>query len=99
MEIRNAIIESTSLGELGRGFSAFLNLKYGGSSGQGFGGFALGKDYTHKFIQRVLETVGVEKWEDLPGQNIRVEREDGWNGRILRIGNFLEEKWFDPTNL
>lgn len=43
-------------------------------------------------ISKVLEVVGVDKWEDLPGKYIRFED----NGSIItKIGNIIEEKWFD----
>lgn len=114
MEIQNALIKSTSLGYEDHGIlTCWLHLDFGGSC-QGFGGYALDepiKDREGKFVERVptvatgkwvkgiLEVVGVEKWEALSGKHIRVEREDGWNGKIRRIGHFLEDKWFDPANI
>ena len=104
MEIKNAKIESTMLGFEDHGiFTYCLQLDYGGS-GQGFGTYMLdAKDpadpktvphnYGIRHIRQILGVVGVEKWEDLPGKYIRVEAEhDG----IRRIGNILEDKWFDP---
>lgn len=105
LEIKNARIESVSLGFEGHGIlTAFVNLNYGGS-GQGFGGYGLdcwdgvsGKRIASVaagyFIARVLEVVGVDAWEKLPGMSVRVECE--WN-RIHRLGHFLEDKWFDPS--
>ena len=109
-EKRNAVIESTTLGPAaGNGiFSLYLTLNYGGS-GQGFGGYALDKHngqhsersarygtaYGMEFIRRVLETVGVEKWEDLKGKYVRVDMEFS---KVHGIGHVIEEKWFYPEN-
>jgi hypothetical protein len=96
-EIKNANIENTSLGFEGHGImTCWLHLGYGGS-GQGFGGYDLrdGK-YLAKHIERILQIVGVEKWEDLRGKYIRVEAE---MNKVHRIGNLLTDQWFDPTEI
>jgi hypothetical protein len=46
------------------------------------------------WIKRILETVGVDNWEDLPGKFIRVDGEEF--GDIFGIGNITEDKWFYP---
>jgi hypothetical protein len=108
METANAKISSVSLGLENGILTAWLFLDYGGSSGQGFGGFALDGQPTGRgeirspspacgfFIARVLKVVGVEKWEDLKGKSVRVVRTDGWGGTIVALGNFLEAEWFEP---
>ena len=70
----------------------------------GFGGYAL-DNYDEKInkrigtakrlqaIKNVLDTVGVDKWEDLKGQYIRCEHQ-GFGGKIIRIGNLIKNKWF-----
>lgn len=45
-------------------------------------------------ISKVLEVVGVDKWEDLPGKYIRFE-DNGWGSAVTKIGNIIEEKWLD----
>lgn len=45
-------------------------------------------------ISKVLEVVGVNKWEDLPGKYIRFE-DNGRSSTVTKIGNIIEEKWFD----
>ena len=45
-------------------------------------------------ISKVLEVVGVDKWEDLPGKYIRFE-DNGWGSKVTKIGNIIEEKWLD----
>ena len=106
-EIRevNARIESTNLGVEDHGIlTVFIYLDYGGTS-QGFGGHFL-DDYDEKtnkrtaskacglFVKKVLEVVGVENWEDLPGKFVRVKCE---HSKIHEIGNIIEDKWFNPS--
>ena len=114
MKIQNAKIKSTMLGlEDHNIMTIYLNLDYG-STRQSFGGYQIDKPledingvivgrmgtaFGCEFIRKVLEVVDVRCWEDLPGKHIRVEREDEWNGKILRIGNIIKDKWFDPKKL
>jgi hypothetical protein len=49
-------------------------------------------------VRGLLETLELEKWEDLKGAHVRIKREEGWNGRIKEIGHFLKDKWFSPLN-
>jgi len=96
IETVNAQIESTSLGGydgIGSHLTAYLYLKYDGG-GQGFGGYVLGGEYAWRFISRVLEVVGVERWEQLKGKYVRVRQD---MSKVHEIGNILEEKWFNPT--
>lgn len=109
-EIKNALIEGTSLGYEDHGIlTCSLHLTYGGS-GQSFGGYALdtwrgprnsegrrvGTAYGTEFIARVLATVGVMSWEHLKGKYVRVDAEFT---KIHRIGHIIEDKWFDPDEL
>ena len=82
-----ATISDTSFGSPDHGvISAYLHTKWNGG-GIGVGGYCLDepvKDDDGKFIKRVgtaygldhlmriMETVGVEKWEDLPGKHVIV---------------------------
>lgn len=45
-------------------------------------------------IDQILKVVGVDTWEELKGQYVRVVLED-LNGPVKAIGNLLEDKWFD----
>ena len=110
-EIKNAVIESTMLGYEDHGiFTCFLTLNYG-VSGQGFGGYGLdkpledddgnficrtGSAYGMNFIINILKIVGVEKWEELVGKNIRVK---ATHNKIISIGHFLDDTRFDPSEL
>lgn len=106
-EIKNAKIESTMLGIEDHGIMTFmLYLDYGGS-GQGAGGHCLDKPLKKKngefikrvgtglgmeLIMKVIEVVGVDKWEDLKGKHIRVKAE---RSGVTAIGNFLGDEWLD----
>ena len=100
--IINAKIQSTQFGICDHGIMTFfLNLEWGGG-GQGLGGYALdggnprrGSGIGILAIREILETVGVENWEDLKGKLVRVKH-FGW-GSIRKpiIGNIMEDKWFD----
>ena len=105
--VKNARIESSMLGIEDHGILTFmLHLDYGGS-GQGFGGYCMDaplKKQDGTFIRRVgtaqgcdlilrvLEVVGVCKWEDLPGQHIRVVAD---HCKVHKIGHILKDRWLD----
>ena len=107
MEIENARIKSTQLGIEDHGiFTFFLHLEYDGA-GQGFGGYALdewskkaetrvGSGLGIEMIRKILEVVGVDNWEDLPGKYIRVEHD---NMGVYQIGHITKNKWFSPKEL
>lgn len=103
IEEKNAKIVSTILGRVSGVFRAYLCLDYGDAN-QEFGGFPLDKydEATKKrvstacgieFIIRVLKTVGVGKWENLPGNYIRVKADDN---HVYAIGHIIEDRWFCP---
>lgn len=91
-EIKNATIERTMIGIEDHGIlTCMLHLDYGGS-GQGFGGYEITLN-AGQWIQKIIETVGVEKWEDLKGKHIRVESE---HSKVYKIGHIIEDRWFNP---
>lgn len=107
-EIVNAQIEATSLGYEDHGIlTCMLHLKWPGA-GVGFGGLAMdtpngksGRDFKREgtafgmsLVAAILETVGVENWEDLPGKYVRVV-DGGCGSRCRKIGHLLENKWLD----
>ena len=57
--------------------------------------YRAGTAYGMEFITRIIETVGVDKWEDLPGKYVRFRR-DGVADRITAIGHITDDKWFCP---
>lgn len=102
-EMELGVIERTMLGTEDHGIFTFhLSMGFGGS-GQGAGQIVLDEPYkprTDEFkrigtaygmdaIMRVLETVGVGSWEDLPGKHCYVLREDSY-GYIRGIANQMK---------
>jgi hypothetical protein len=104
-EYQNAKITSTMLGVEDHGIlTCFLYLDYGGTC-QGFGGYGMdaydgkrrvGVAYGMEFIAEVLRTVGVGKWEDLPGKHVRAVAN---HSKVERIGHIIKDVWFDPELL
>ena len=102
-ETKNARIRDTVLGIEDHGIMTFmLNLEYDGS-GQGAGGYGLDgydKDKKRRYgygtsitmLRRILEVVGVETWEQLPGKHIRVR---ATHEGVEAIGNIVKDDWLD----
>lgn len=93
MKIVNAQIISTALGPGAsdyRGFCFWVYVKFELAE-QGFGGF-LSKDLKIH-LSKLLSTVGVGTWEQLPGKFLRIEHD---NSRIYRVGNIIENEWYSP---
>jgi len=104
METLNAKIESTMLGVEDHGILTFFLYVEGAGWSQSFGGHAcdrwdenksqrVGHAFGMEAIRRILETVGVETWEALPGKNVRVRRGD--DGILHHIGHIVEDRWYD----
>ena len=105
MEILNAEIKNAELTMEEYGcLSLYLTLS-GSGWGVVFGGRCLGKGYlgAKEFvgsakgteeIMRIMDVVGVERFTDLKGKYVRVVSK-GWGETISKIGNILEDKWFD----
>lgn len=109
----NGKVRSTSLGWSGGApcLTAWLHLEFDGS-GQGFGGYAHdeplrdtrgeflrreGSAWGMEWISRVLSTLEVEAWEQLPGTIVRVRRESPL-GSIVSIGHAYKDRWFTPKS-
>ena len=103
--ILNAKIEFVSFGYEDHGILTFgLGLKLSGG-GCVFGGYALDeydKDRDRRVptakgfecLTEIINTVGVKNWEDLKDKYIRVVS-NGYGSCISKIGNIMEDKWFD----
>ena len=103
IETINAKIASTMLGIEDHGIMTFyLHLEYG-CGGQGAGGYALdsydndlkrriGTGIGLEMIARVMEVVGVRKWEDLKGKHIRVKQS---SNKVYAIGHLLKDDWLN----
>lgn len=106
MEIRNAKITSTKLGREDHGIMTFMIFIEFSGCGCGVGGYALDmwdREAPNKrvfsakgleAISEILDVVGVDNWEDLKGQYIRI-KDNGWGSTVDEIGNLMEEKWFN----
>lgn len=98
----NARIEKLEISndDFGGILTMWLILDYGGGTGQGFGGFALYSpafpkiDLTGLFITMCMEIAGVNNLLDIVEKPIRVKLDEG--GKIIEIGHFLEDRWFNP---
>lgn len=97
-EIINAKITNTMLGFEDHGvFTYLIYLEWPGG-GVGYGGYVLGGEFGCEAIKRLLNTVGVEKWEDLKGKFVRIKTE-GIGTRIDNLGNILKDEWLDIQQL
>ena len=105
MEIKNAKISSTMLGREDHGIMTFIIYIDACDFSCGVGGYCLDEfnssTQTRVFraesmevISKILEVVGVYKWEDLPGKYIRIEY-NGLGSTVTKIGNIIDEKWLD----
>lgn len=103
--IKNAKIRSTMLGREDHGIMTFMIYIDTDEFSCGIGGFSLDtydKDTKTRIfraksmdaISKILEVVGVDKWEDLPGKYIRFE-DNSRSSIITKIGNIIDNRWFD----
>ena len=105
-EILNARITSVSLTMADHGCLTFWITVEGGGWGVSIGGYKIGSGYLGadnfkveygdglEAMMRIMDTVGVERWEDLKDMYIRVEV-NGWGDTVKKIGHITKEKWFD----
>ena len=103
--IENAIIDDVSISMADHGCITFMVFIKGNGWFTSVGGYVnghgyIGSDYWEGCgsavvaMMKIMDTVGVEKWEDLKGKYIRVES-DGWGSSIHKIGNIIKDNWFD----
>ena len=104
--IKNALIKSTMLGREDHGIMTFMIfIEFDKCVTCGVGGYMLDeydkglnkrvfRAKSMESISKVLDVVGVDRWEDLTGKYIRIE-DNGWGSTINKIGNIIEDKWFD----
>lgn len=72
-------------------FTFNLTLDYG-DGGQGAGNYGIDKPYGIALIRKILNTVGVDKWEDLKGEHIRAQCS---HTKVHAIGHFIDDKWLN----
>lgn len=104
-EIENAKITSANLSMADHGVITLSLILEGAGWGCVYGGYVLGKGYLGadefegsakgmESIMRIMDVVGVEKFNDLKGKIIRVAIK-GWGDSVKIIGNVISDKWFD----
>lgn len=105
-EILNAKITSVSLTMADHGCLTFWVTVEGGGWGVSIGGYKIGSGYLGadnfkveygdglEAMMRIMDTVGVERWEDLKDKYIRAEV-NGLGCSVKKIGHITKEKWFD----
>ena len=106
MKIENAKITNVSISMSDHGCLTFWLTLEGYGWGVSYGGYCIGKGYlgADEFsaenggglvaMMRIMNTIGVEKWEDLVGKYCRVKTV-GWGSTIKVIGNIMKDQWFD----
>lgn len=108
MKILNAQITNVSLTMEDYGFLTFWLILEGDGWGCGVGGYCIGRGYlgANEFtaecgygleaMMRIMDVVGVDKWEDLKGKYLRVQfPSSGWGDSVSIIGNLVKDKWFN----
>jgi len=97
-KVLNAQITDTFLGFDDHGILTFyLTLNISDDSHCSFGGIRITRRTT-EIIGKILNTVGVAKWEDLKGKFLRVYA-DEWDSPIKEIGNMMYDKWVDINEM
>lgn len=104
-EIRNTKITGTSLTMADHGCITFWVHLEGGGIGVSYGGYCIGHGYLGsdnfdgsgkglEAMARIMNVVGVDTWEDMKGKYVRIV-DPGLGGTVTKIGNILEDRWFD----
>lgn len=105
-EIKNMKITDVSLTMADHGCFTFWITVEGAGTGCNIGGYCIGHGYlgSKEFmvehgggliaIMKIMDVVGVERWEDLKGKYCRVE-DNGIGSTITKIGNIIKDNWFD----
>lgn len=104
--IENALITNVDLSMADHGCFELAMTLEGGGWGVVYGGYCLGKGYLGadddffsgsaygmEYLIRIMDTVGVEKFQDLKGKYVRVATKRCDPVKI--IGNSIMDKWFD----
>lgn len=103
----NTIYENAQITDVSLEINAHYYLTFsitlkGSGWGASFGGYNLaffngtsfkGFEKGLEALTRIMDVVGVAKWEDIKGHYVRVKQEDRL---VVGIGNIIEDKWFEP---
>ena len=91
-EIENAEIVKATVGMYDYGYMSYMiTIKTPGGH-QVFGTYDL-RFFGMEALERILKTVGVDTWDELEGQFIRI---DGSHRKIEGIGNIVDDRWYYP---
>ena len=100
-EIINVKISKPRLHIEDHGCLTFDFIIDGAAFGCCFGGYCIGtagdKSATGaglSAMMHIMDVVGVDCWEDLDGKYCRVV-DPGLGGRVTKIGNLINDRWFD----
>lgn len=105
-QVVNARIVNTTITMENNGVLTFYITLKGDGWGVNYGGFVIANGYVGSqyftaenggglvAMMKIMDTVGVSKWEDLNGKYIRAVV-DGWGERVKVIGNIISDKWFN----
>ena len=106
MDIENAKITGTRISMADHGCLTFSLMLEGAGWGCSYGGYCIGHGYLGAkelkadsgnglvAIMKIMDTVDVERWEDLKGKYVRCKVKR-WGETIDEIGNLIEDKWFN----
>ena len=107
-EIKNALIKSVDLSMADHGCLTLAMTLDGYSWGVVYGGYCMGHGYLGadddffrgsatgmEYLIRIMDTVGVERFQDLKGKYIRVATKGRGCDIVNIIGNVLKDQWFD----
>lgn len=105
--IENARITDVDLSMADHGCLTLAMTLNGEGWGVVYGGYCLGHGYLGadddffdgsaagmEYLIRIMDTVGVERFQNLKGKYVRVATK-GWGDTVKIIGNIIEDKWFD----
>ena len=104
-KIENALITNADLSMADHGCFTLSITIDGSGWGVVYGGYCLGKGYLGakefegnaagiESIMRIMDVIGVERFQDLKGKYVRVATK-GWGSPVKIIGNILKDQWFD----
>jgi hypothetical protein len=105
--IENARITDVDLSMADHGCLTLAMTLNGEGWGVVYGGYCLGHGYLGadddffdgsaagmEYLIRIMDTVGVERFQNLKNKYVRVATK-GWGDTVKIIGNIIEDKWFD----
>lgn len=101
VETQNALIQSTGIGIEHGVLTAWLQLEFDGG-GVAWGNRVLEGPYAAAWFRAVLETLGAEQWEKLPGMYCRVRGDRlsvGASSKDMQIGHIIKDRWLDADEL